>query len=129
MAELAPADAELVLKDDFDEVELNSANWTTLGEVALRDGHVQLGMPNDEQHIDTWRERPYLLTKERFDAAKQPLTIIGKATFAKNYLNGYGGSFAVMTRAEDTYGGRIGLGKLYSAARRACQFLARGIRF
>jgi len=105
LAELAPSDAELVLKDDFDGDELKSANWTTLGEVALKNCHVQLGMPNDEQHIDTWKERPYLITKEQFDVTKQTLTIVGKATFAENYLNGYGGSFAVMTRAEDAYGG------------------------
>ena len=79
-----------------------------MGEVALENGQVQLGMPNDEQHIDTWRERPYLLTKERFDVANQSLTIVGQATFAENYLNGYGGSFAVMTRADDAYGGGSG---------------------
>ena len=108
LAGLAPSDAELVLKDDFDGDGLNSANWTTLGEVTLKNGQVQLGAPNEEQHIDTWKERPYLLTKERFDVTKQTLTIVGKATFAKNYLNGYGGSFAVMTRAEGAYGGGSG---------------------
>jgi hypothetical protein len=32
------------------------------------------------------------------------LTILGKATYAENYLQGYGGSFAVMTRANDERG-------------------------
>lgn len=103
--ELAPNDAELVLKDDFDNGELNSSIWTTLGEVVLRRGQVQLGLPNDEQHIDTWKARPYLLTKKRFDPADGTITILGKATFAENFLNGYGGSFAVMTRADNALGG------------------------
>ena len=79
-----------------------------MGDVVLTNGCVQLGTPNDEQHIDTWKERPYLLTKQRFDAAKQTVTVIGEVTFSKNYLNGYGGSFAVMTRTEDAYGGGSG---------------------
>ena len=103
---LAPKDdATLVLKDDFNDGKLNSELWNTLGDVVLKNGQVQLGRPNDDQHIDTWHARPYLLTKEKFDPADGTLTILGKATFASNFLHGYGGSFAVMTRADDTHGG------------------------
>jgi hypothetical protein len=108
LAELAPTNAELQLQDDFADGQLNPRIWTTLGDVVLKDGQVQLGLPNDEQHIDTWRARPYLLTKERFDPADGTLTILGKATFAENFLHGYGGSFAVMTRADQAHGGGPG---------------------
>jgi len=103
--ELAPADAQLVLRDDFDSGVLDAALWKTLDEVRIVDGEVQLGIPNREQHIDTWKARPYLLTKRQFDPADGALTILGKVTFSENFLHGYGGSFAVMTRADDTHGG------------------------
>ena len=96
------------MQDDFDDGQLNSRIWTTLGDVVIRDGQVQLGLPNDEQHIDTWRARPYLLTKEQFDPADGRLIVLGKVTFAKNFLHGYGGSFAVMTRAANAHGGGPG---------------------
>jgi hypothetical protein len=106
--DLSPTNARLLLMDDFDDTKLNSGIWTTLGDVVLKDGQVQLGLPNDEQHIDTWRARPYLLTKEQFDPADGALIILGKATFAENFLQGYGGSFAVMTRADNAHGGGPG---------------------
>ncbi len=108
LRELAPAGAELLLADSFDEAELNQTLWTTLGDVLLRKGQVQLGLPNDEGHIDTWKARPYLLTKQSFDCEELDLLILGKVTFADNFLNGYGGSFAVMTRAEGAHGGGPG---------------------
>ena len=101
---LVPKAAQLLLKDDFDDGKLDSSKWTTLGDVLWKDGQVQLGMPNDEEHIDTWHSRPYLITKRSFDPAAGPLCIVGKATFSANFLQGYGGSFAVMTRAEDRHG-------------------------
>lgn len=105
LEKLRPKNATLLLKDDFNDRELNTERWKTLGDVIQQDGEVQLGLPNNEQHIDTWRARPYLLTREIFDPADGTLVILGKATFAKNFLHGYGGSFAVMTRADDKHGG------------------------
>ncbi|MGD9631846.1 MAG: FecR domain-containing protein [Pirellulales bacterium] len=103
--ELIPADAQLVVRDSFDADEVDAKVWKTLGDVAVDDGEVQLGVPNNEQHIDTWKARPYLLTRQEFDPADGALTIVGKVTFSENFLHGYGGSFAVMTRADDTHGG------------------------
>jgi hypothetical protein len=103
--ELRPRKATLLLQDDFGGATLDSERWKTLGDVLLQDGQLQLGFANAEEHIDTWRARPYLLTKQKFDPAEGPLVILGKATFARNFLHGYGGSFAVMTRADDTHGG------------------------
>ncbi len=117
---LTPADAELVLRDSFDHGKLNSKVWTTLGDVVMLDGQVQLGLPNEERHIDTWKARPYLLTRERFQPAARPLTILGKVTFAENYLHGYGGSFAVMTRSDNVHGGGPGWEN---------SILRRGVRF
>lgn len=108
LKELVPENAELLVADDFDESELNPELWASLGEVAIQAGQAQLGLPNDNQHIDTWKARPYLLTKRRFDSAKLNLLILGKVTFAENFLNGYGGSFAVMTRAQGAHGGGPG---------------------
>lgn len=115
-----PTGGELLLKDDFNDERLDSRNWTTLGDVVLKNGQVQLGVPNSEQHIDTWRARPYLITKRAFDPADGPLIILGKATFSANFLHGYGGSFAVMTRAENTHGGGPGWEN---------SILRRGVRF
>lgn len=103
--ELAPADAELIIRDTFDDDKLNERVWKVLGDVSLEQGEVQLGLPNDEQHIDTWKARPYLLTRQQFDPSEATLTILGRVTFSENFLHGYGGSFAVMTRAEDIHGG------------------------
>jgi hypothetical protein len=101
---LAPAGAELIMQDDFQGETLDATRWTTLGEVQLQDGHVQLGLPNPDGHIDTWKERPYLLTSKPIAVKSGPLTILGKISFAKNFLSGYGASFAVMTRASNQPG-------------------------
>lgn len=106
--DFAPVGAQLLLRDDFDSGEVDATIWQTLDEVKLVDGEVQLGLPNKEQHIDTWKARPYLITRRQFDPADGPLTILGKVTFSDNFLHGYGGSFAVMTRADDTHGGGPG---------------------
>jgi FecR protein len=108
LEDLVPASAELLVKDDFDDGQLNNKIWSTLGDVVVKDGQVQLGLPNEEQHIDTWRDRPYLLTKEQFDPTNGALIIIGQATFAANFLHGYGGSFAVVTRGDNARGGGPG---------------------
>lgn len=108
LSELAPADASLLLQDDFEGRVLDSAMWTTLSDVVLKDGQLQLGLPNDEQHIDTWRARSYLITKEKFDPADGAIVVLGQATFAENFLHGYGGSFAVMSRADNVHGGGPG---------------------
>jgi hypothetical protein len=97
---LSPANGVLLLKDDFDGIALNPSVWTTLGDVVLKDGQVQLGLPNEEQHIDTWHARPYLLAKRHIEPADGTIVVLGKVTFAENFLHGYGGSFAVMTRAD-----------------------------
>jgi hypothetical protein len=104
LAELAPAQAKLVLRDDFDAEQLNPQVWMTLGDVSVEDNQLQLGAPNVEEHIDTWTRRPYLLTTDEFSPSSAPLTIVGSATFAPNYLQGYGASFAIMTRADKEYG-------------------------
>jgi FecR protein len=104
LEKLLPANAVRVVDDDFDGGELNSAVWQVLGDVVVENGQVQLGLANAGNHIDTWKRRPYLLTKRQFDPRDGALTIIGKVTFAGNFLNGFGGSFAVMTRADDSHG-------------------------
>jgi hypothetical protein len=104
LAALAPTNAELILQDDFAAGELDADKWTYLGDVVVRDGAIELGSPNPEAHIDTWKPRPYLLTRERLDPNDGTLTIIGRIRFADNFLAGYGASFAVMTRADDRHG-------------------------
>lgn len=104
----AASDARLVLDDSFDDERIDSEAWMTLGAVEANGGAARLGVGNPERHIDTWHERPYLLTRREFDPAKRPVTIVGKATFDENFLNGYGGSFAVMTRAGDRHGSGVG---------------------
>lgn len=106
--ELAPLNAELLVHDTFDSGTLDTDTWNTLGDVLLDQGSVQLGLPNDDLHIDTWKARPYLLTRRQFDPTDGELTILGNVTFAENFLHGYGGSFAVMTRADDSQGGGPG---------------------
>jgi hypothetical protein len=119
LASMAPADARLVVSDDFDGPALDEGVWTTLDDVSLINGRIRLGQPNGRKHINTFTKRPYLLTRERFSPADGALTIIGTAEFDKNFLNEYGGSFAVMTRADDSRGN--GPGWEYS-------ILQRGIR-
>jgi hypothetical protein len=111
-----PADAALRIADSFDADDLDAAHWMTLGDTIVKDGSLHLGVANPEQHIDTWRQRPYLVTREVFDPAESPVTIMGRASFAPNFLHGYGGSFAVLTRAEAEYG--AGPGWEQSALRR-----------
>jgi hypothetical protein len=111
-----PADAVLRIADSFDADDLDAGHWMTLGDTIVKDGALHLGVANPEQHIDTWRQRPYLLTREMFDPAESPVTIVGRASFAPNFLHGYGGSFAVLTRAEADYG--TGPGWEKSALRR-----------
>lgn len=105
LLELVPQNAEVVLQDDFGGDSLDAKRWDTLGNIQLHDGRVQLGTLNADANIDTWRPRPYLLTRDHFDPARGALTVLGQLTFAENFLHGYGGSFAVMTRADSTYGG------------------------
>jgi hypothetical protein len=103
--QLAPANAELIARDTFDGATLDSGAWRILGDVVLDNGALQLGLPNQDGHIDTWKARPYLLSREQFNPADGALTVLGQVKFAENFLHGYGGSFAVMTRADDTHGG------------------------
>ncbi|MBA3484551.1 MAG: FecR domain-containing protein [Pirellulales bacterium] len=115
-ADALPADAVLRIAASFDAENLDAARWMTLGDTVVKDRALHLGVANPEQHIDTWRQRPYLLTREMFDPAESPVTIVGRASFAPNFLHGYGGSFAVLTRAEADYG--AGPGWEQSALRR-----------
>jgi hypothetical protein len=116
---MAPVEARLIVSDNFDGPAINESVWTTLDDVTLIDGRIKLGKPNSREHINTFTSRPYLLTRERFSAADGALTIIGTAEFDTNFLNEYGGSFAVMTRADNSRGN--GRGWEYS-------ILQRGIR-
>ena len=104
LEDLVPHDAELILADDFSAPELDTQKWATLGDVAVTDGGVQLGLPNLESHIDTWQDRPYLLTRDEFDPRDGAITVIGRVRFSENFLSGYGASFSVMTRAVDRHG-------------------------
>ncbi len=114
---LLPRGAVLRLAEDFETDRVDDRLWTTLGDVAVQDGQLQLGVANPEQHIDTWRQRPYLLTRREFTPSARAVAMTGRAIFAPNFLHGYGGSFAVLTRAEGTYG--TGPGWEQSALRRA----------
>jgi hypothetical protein len=119
LAAMAPADSRLVISDDFDGHEINPQVWKTLDDVSLINGRVRLGKPNAEEHINTYTARPYLLTREKYTPADGTLTVLGTAEFETNFLNEYGGSFAVMTRADDQRGS--GPGWEYS-------ILQRGVR-
>jgi ferric-dicitrate binding protein FerR (iron transport regulator) len=115
-ADVIPADAVLRIADSFDSADLDDVRWMTLGDTMVEGGALHLGVANPEQHIDTWRQRPYLLTRDRFEPGQSPVVIVGRASFASNFLHGYGGSFAVLTRAEADYG--TGPGWEQSALRR-----------
>lgn len=104
LASLAPRESELVSESKFDGSELDKESWRVLGHAALRDGMLQLGDPNEQGHIDTWRPRPYLLTRDTFDPHDGILTVVGRVTFAENFLTGFGATFGVMTRCGETYG-------------------------
>ncbi len=104
LAEMAPSDAKLIVSDDFDGDVLNENLWATLDDVTPIGGRVRLGKPNSLEHINTLKSRPYLLTREQFTPADGAITVMGTAEFENNFLNEYGGSFAVMTRADDARG-------------------------
>lgn len=104
LREWTPENSVLILDDDFHAPQLDGSKWTCLGDIQAGGGAIQLGLPNAEAHIDTWKPRPYLLTRKRLDPGAGSLTIVGKIQFAKNFLAGYGASFAVMTRANDQRG-------------------------
>ncbi|TWT36804.1 FecR protein [Posidoniimonas corsicana] len=97
---LAPPDAELIVRDGFDDGAINQSRWATLEAATAVEGGVRLGRPNEDGHIDTWKQRPYLLTRRALDPRDGALTILGRIRFADNFLSGYGASFAVMTRAD-----------------------------
>jgi hypothetical protein len=119
LASMAPKDGRLVVSDNFDGPTINESVWTTLDDVSLINGRIRIGKPNSREHINTYTGRPYLLTRGRFAPAEGPLTVIGTVEFDTNFLNEYGGSFAVMTRADNSRG--KGPGWEYS-------ILQRGIR-
>lgn len=100
---LLPVDSRLVVSESFDGNELDFKRWTTLGEATVTDGYLLLGKTAEGSTIDTWHDRPYLVTRDNFSPDGGQLTIVGKIEFPKNYLTGYGGSFAVMTRSSATY--------------------------
>jgi hypothetical protein len=117
---LAPSNGELIVRDDFDQSALDETTWMTLDDVAVVDGRVRLGTPNAEEHINTFVSRPYLLTRNPYSTAEGPLTILGTIEFETNFLNEYGGSFAVMTRGDDQRGN--GPGWEYSILRHGVRF-------
>lgn len=98
-----PDDAELVLDESFSGDGLDPDAWTTLGDVEVDDGAVSLGRAEAGAHIDTFHPRPYLLTRRRFTPRESKLFVLGRIELAENFLQGYGGSFAVMTRCSDRY--------------------------
>jgi hypothetical protein len=104
LANLVPADAQLVLEDHFDGAEIDTDRWESLGDVTLRNGRVSLGQPIKAVHINTWNPRPYLITRRRFTPGEEKLFVLGRIEFDENFLQGYGGSFAVMTRCDNHLG-------------------------
>lgn len=115
LADMAP-EGMPILQDNFEGDKIDPSRWSVVGDVKVVDGRVQLGLPNAEEHIDTWKHRPYLLTRQQLDPREGQLTIVGTVSFAENFLSGYGGSFAVMTRAANQLG--EGPGWEYSILRR-----------
>lgn len=116
LASMAPPGARLIVSDNFDGPAINDNVWATLDDVTWVNGRIQLGKPNARQHINTFTKRPYLLTRQRYSPADGALMIIGTVEFDTNFLNEYGGSFAVMTRADNGRGN--GPGWEYSILRR-----------
>lgn len=104
MAELEPANATLVLQDNFSQATLDNTIWTTLGSVQVRNGAAQIGVRSPDGSIDTWKQRHYLLTRQPIDTVAGEVTILGRILFADNHLSGYGASFAVMTRTDERWG-------------------------
>lgn len=99
-----PHHARLVVEDRFEDDNLDAGVWSVLGDVELAEGSVSLGASRVGEHIDTFHPRPYLLSRRSFDPAKGKLYVMGKIEFNDNYLQGYGGSFAIMSRCEGRYG-------------------------
>lgn len=99
-----PDGSTLVVEDRFDDEVLNSKHWTILGDVQLQEGNVALGPSKEDNHIDTFHLRPYLLTKQKFAPIEGKVFVLGKIEFDDNFLQGYGGSFAVMSRSLNNYG-------------------------
>lgn len=116
---LFPKDSELVIAENFDTNRLDSARWETLGKVYLETGRVRLGDFSDGSPIDTWCPRPHLVSRDAFSPAKGPVTVVGTIEFSENYLDGFGGSFAVVTRSTPAYRGGEGWER---------SLLSRGIR-
>ncbi len=104
LIDLVPSSAALAVKDHFDQEEVDPALWATLGDVVLDAGAISLGFPSKSGHIDTFHPRPYLLTRRQFTPADGKLYVLGRIEFDENFLQGYGGSFAVLTRCDDQYG-------------------------
>jgi hypothetical protein len=104
LSDLIPTNAVLVVKDNFEREDIDPRFWTSLGDVTQGQGTISLGKPAVSDHIDTFHPRPYLLTRRQFTPAEGKLYVLGKIEFDENFLRGYGGSFAVMTRSDDEYG-------------------------
>jgi hypothetical protein len=101
---LVPDSAALVVEDSFDQSQLDRNRWKTLGEVELENGCVSLGRRISTRHIDTFHPRPYLLTTKQFTPRDGKLYVLGEIEFDENFRQGYGGSFAVMSRCVGEYG-------------------------
>jgi hypothetical protein len=99
-----PAGATLSLEDRFEDAKLNSELWSVLGDVQIVDGKAALGPSSADDHIDTFHPRPYLLTRQEFKPSHGKVFALGMIEFEGNFLQGYGGSFAVMSRSEGRYG-------------------------
>ena len=104
LSRLVPKGSKLLVQDNFDSEDIDQEKWNWLGDVSSTGSAIQLGLPNPDSHIDTWKPRPYLLTQVPVDLSKGEIAILGKVTFSDNFLVGYGASFAVMTRANDQRG-------------------------
>jgi hypothetical protein len=104
LLQTVPESATLVLKDDFGGDALDADRWKKLGDVVIENGAVSLGQLLRPQHIDTFHPRPYLLTRQEFTPRKGKLYVLGEIRFDDNFLQGYGGSFAVMSRCDGKYG-------------------------
>jgi hypothetical protein len=99
-----PSDAVLYLEDRFDDANLDANRWSVMGDIRVFDGKAVLGPAGISNHIDTFHPRPYLLTRREFTPSNGKIFALGKIEFDENFLQGYGGSFAVMSRCEDRYG-------------------------
>lgn len=107
LTSLFPKQARRVISEGFDG-ELDESRWEVLGAVDVTRGSAWLGEQITDATIDTWKVRPYLITRESFSPHEKPIVVVGRFEFAKNYLSGFGGSFATMTRAGSTHRGGDG---------------------